>query len=150
MAAELAPFTSILVPYDGSDPSRSALKHALALAHTGGKICIITVVDEAPLMSASAASMMPYDPSALLVALDEEGTNELADAVNRCRARGIAPTTELVHDATVPAIMAAAAKHDCDLIVMGTHGRRGLARLILGSTTDGVLRASEIPVLVVR
>jgi nucleotide-binding universal stress UspA family protein len=86
----------------------------------------------------------------LLEALDEEGRVRLAEAVSRCAQANVTPTAELLHDAPVPAILAAAKKYACDLIVMGTHARTGVARLFLGSTTEGVLRWSDVPVLTIR
>jgi nucleotide-binding universal stress UspA family protein len=150
MATPGSPFTSILVPYDGSEPARSALSHALDLMHPGATLTVVTVVDETPLLTESATSMVAYDPTAIFNALDEQGNVELADAVTRCAQRQITPKTELVHDTPVEGILASAKTYACDLIVMGTHGRTGLARLFLGSTTGGVLGASDVPVLVVR
>jgi nucleotide-binding universal stress UspA family protein len=145
-----APFCSVLVPYDGSEPSRSALAHAISLMQPETQLFVLTAVDEMPIISESATSMVAYDPTEMFEALDNEGKAELADAVKRCAEAHVAPKTELVHDTPLAAILAASTAHACDLIVMGTHGRTGLARLFLGSTTAGVLRESTVPVLVVR
>jgi nucleotide-binding universal stress UspA family protein len=144
------PFTSILVPYDGSEPSRAALAHALALIQPGARLAILTVVDETPMVSEAGSTVPAYDPETIFEALDAEGHARLADAANRCAAANVTPLTELLHDAPVPAILATAEKHACNLIVMGTHARTGMARLFLGSTTEGVLRSSKVPVLTIR
>ncbi|HEY5350458.1 MAG TPA: universal stress protein [Candidatus Lustribacter sp.] len=144
------PFASVLVPYDGSEPSRTALAHALALIRPSARLVIVTVVDETPVVSEAGSTVVAYDPETIFEELDEAGRARLADAVSRCAAANVTPLTELAHDAPVPAILAAAQKHACDLIVMGTHARTGMARLILGSTTEGVLRWSNVPVLTVR
>lgn len=152
MTATIAsgPFTSLLVPYDGSDPSQAALSQALALVEPGIRLVIVNVVDETPLISEAGSAMVAYDPTSLFEALDEAGRIHLADAVTRCAAAHVTPITEMIHDTPVPAILAAAKKHGCNLIIMGTHARTGVARLFLGSTTEGVLRWSDVPVLTIR
>jgi nucleotide-binding universal stress UspA family protein len=144
------PFTTVLVPYDGGEPSQAALALALRLLGPASRLVVVTVVNEAPLIAESAVSAAAYDPTELFDAMDEEGRTLIADAVSRCATAQVTPVTELVHDTPVPAILAAAKKHACDLIVMGTHGRSGIERFFVGSTTEGVLRQSPVPVLTVR
>jgi nucleotide-binding universal stress UspA family protein len=150
MTTPAGPFTSILVPYDGAEPSQAALALAFRLLGPTSRLVVVTVVNEAPLISESAVSVAAYDPTELFEAMDEEGRVLLADAVSRCAVAKVTPITEMVHDTPVPAILAAAKKHACDLIVMGTHGRTGIGRFFLGSTTEGVLRQSDVPVLTIR
>jgi nucleotide-binding universal stress UspA family protein len=145
-----SPFTSILVPYDGSEPSQAALAQALALVEPGARLVIVSVVDETPLISEAGGAMVAYDPTTLFEALDAEGRARITDAMTRCTAAPVAPITELVHDQPVPAILATAKKYGSNLIIMGTHARTGVARLFLGSTTEGVLRWSDVPVLTIR
>jgi len=141
------PFTSILVPYDGSEPARTALALALAIARPGTTLTVLNVVDEAPLMAQSSTTVMAFDPAPLFEALDAEARTLMADAIARCAAAKVTPSTAIVHDGHVPGILAAATERACDLIVMGTHARTGLARIFLGSTTAGVLQSSNVPVL---
>jgi nucleotide-binding universal stress UspA family protein len=150
MATPNAPFATVLVPYDGSEPSQCALAHALALKEGACTIVVVTIVDETPIISQSATTVTAYDPTPLFEALDEQGRAVLADAESRCAAAGITPVTELVHDAPVPGILSTMQKFSVDLVVMGTHARTGVARTFLGSTTEGVLRSSDVPVLTVR
>jgi nucleotide-binding universal stress UspA family protein len=150
MTTPTGPFSTVLVPYDGSEPARAALAQALALLQPSARLIVVTVVNEAPIMSASGTGMVVYDPGALLDALDEEGRALLAVAVSRCAGANVVPETEMLHDLPVPAILASAKSHGCDLIVMGTHARTGVERLFLGSTTEGVLRWSDVPVLTIR
>lgn len=144
------PFAHLLVPYDGSEPARAALSLALRLARGGAAISIVTIVDETAVMTQSAAAMAVYDPTPLLDALDAQGRALLADAAARCRAATIEPTLTTTHDRPVAGILAVADAGAADLIVMGTHARTGVARTFLGSTTEGVLRLSRVPVLTVR
>jgi nucleotide-binding universal stress UspA family protein len=150
MTTPIGPFTSVLVPYDGSEPARAALAQALVILQPSARLIVVTVVDEAPLISGTASHMLAYDPAALLEALDAEGHACLDDAASRCAQANVIPTAELLHDSPVPAILAAAKRYACDLIVMGTHARTGIAHLYLGSTTEGVLRWSDVPVLTIR
>jgi len=99
---------------------------------------------------AEASSAVAYDPSPEMEALDEEGNELIADATAQCRAAGLTPVSHVVHETPVAGILAIAKEHACDLIVMGTHARTGLAHTFLGSTTEGVLRWGHVPVLTVR
>lgn len=150
MEKSLSPFARALVPYDGSDPAQVAIGYALELAAGGTALTIVTVVDETTVMSQVEADSPGFDPTPLFEALDAGGRKLLDDAVQRCRSANVTPETEVIHDLPVEGILNAARAHGCDLIVMGTHARSGLAHAILGSTTEGVLRSSEIPVLTAR
>jgi nucleotide-binding universal stress UspA family protein len=132
------------------EPSRAALSHALTLVQATSTLVVVTVVDDAAIISESAMSSSAYDPAPLFEAFDAQGRAMLADAASRCAAANITPVTEFLHGSPVPVILAQMKKHRCDLVVMGTHARKGVARLFLGSTTEGVLRSSTVPVLTVR
>jgi nucleotide-binding universal stress UspA family protein len=70
--------------------------------------------------------------------------------VSLCAAANVTPVTEFSHGSPVEVILTQMTKHGCDLVVMGTHARTGVAHLFLGSTTEGVLRSSTVPILTVR
>jgi len=150
MSEQHGPFTSVLVPYDGSDPSKAALALALELLAPGAKLTVLTVVDEAPVIAQSATTVMAYDPTPLFEALDAGGRSLLSDAAAACALAHVTPETVIVHDGPVAGILAASNEHASDLIVMGTHARTGIARVFVGSTTAGVLQSSTIPVLTTR
>lgn len=149
-AERATPFTCVLVPYDGSEPSRSALALALSIVPVPARFVIVTAVDESPVFGESAAALVAYDPTPLLEALDARGKAFLAEAVHRCAAAKVTPVTELVHDTPVSAIEEMIEKHGADLVVMGTHARTGVSRMFLGSTTESVLRSTKTPLLTVR
>ena len=150
MSTTLPPFARLLVPYDGSDPARAALKIALALAARGANLTVMTVVDETAVISQSATTMIVYDPTPLMDALDAQGSALLSDAAEQCRTANVVPATQIVHDVPVAGIVSAIEKNASDLVIMGTHARSGVARTFMGSTTEGVLRLSRVPVLTVR
>ncbi|HEV8021322.1 MAG TPA: universal stress protein [Candidatus Lustribacter sp.] len=140
----------MLVPFDGSEPARAALRLAIGFGKQHAAVSIVTIVDEMPLVAQSTTAMVALDPAPLLDALDEQGQALLDDAAAQCRAEGVKPALTTIYERHVAGILAAAADTSSDVIIMGTHARTGVARTFLGSTTEGVLRASTIPVLTVR
>jgi nucleotide-binding universal stress UspA family protein len=150
MTDAAGPFSSILVPFDGSEPARTALALALAIVKPGTTLTVLNVVDEAPVMAQSSTTVMAFDPTPLFEALDAEARTLIADASARCAAAKVTPKTAIVHDGHVAGILATAQECACDLIVMGTHARTGFARMFLGSTTVGVLQSADVPVLTTR
>ena len=141
-------FRHILVPVDGSDCSLQALDTAAAFAkEQGAVLSICTVVD--PAKAAAMAFGEAAMTSAALDALDEEGRMLVEDAAARIRPIWPADTTVL-DGAPVENIVEHAKASGVDLIVIGSHGRSGLPRLLLGSVAEGVIRNAASPVLVVR
>jgi universal stress protein E len=105
------------------------LRLAIAIARGGSELRILTVADEAS-------------------ATEPDVT--LAEAAVQCHSAGLAPVLEGVRGRPVTAILAASERHACNMIVMGTHGRRGPVHMLLGSVTHGVLESAPVPVLTVR
>ncbi len=135
----------ILVPRDFSPCSEQALQHALDLAgRTGAEVHLlfaeVLYVDvQAPTAKGRDAAQEALRER-LMVGIEQEG-----------EASGVRFESAVVRDiAPAPAIVAYAEEHDIDLIVMGTHGRRGLRRLLLGSTAEEVVRTAPCPVFTVR
>jgi nucleotide-binding universal stress UspA family protein len=144
------PFSRILVPYDGSEQAETALTYGIALAQHGAALDLLNVVDETPVLTEASTSVVTFDPAPLIDALDAEGHTVLAAAEARCRAAGIDVYPTLLHEMTVAGIVDVAEKNGDQVIVLGTHGREGLQRTFLGSTTEAVLRSTHIPVLAVH
>jgi nucleotide-binding universal stress UspA family protein len=139
------------VPYDGSEPASAALAYGIGFAAGGAELVVVNVVDDLAVMAQlSSEGPWPVDRSPLLAALDVHARSVLSVAKRQAAAAHIEPHIELVHDVPVTAIAEIAKSRACDLVVMGTHARTGLSRLFLGSTTAGVLRVGEVPVLSVR
>ncbi|CAB3767347.1 universal stress protein UspA [Burkholderia sp. MSh2] len=144
-------YSNILVALDGSDTSSRALDAALTLAsETGARLTPVYVVD----FLVPAYDTYGYDPSILIDAFREEGLRVTDDAARRMKARDVAGTPQIVDVAPagedVPhRIVGLADELKADLIVMGTHGRRGFQRLFLGSVAERVLRLSPRPVLMI-
>jgi len=136
----------ILVPTDGSDGSRNVIEHAAGLAEIhGATLHAIYVVNTASYATFSMESTW----EGIGGMLREEGEEALSAVESIVGGR--APVeTALREGSPSREIVRYAEREGCDLIVMGTHGRGGIDRLLLGSVAERVVRSSEVPVLTVR
>ena len=144
-------YKRILVPVDGSPTSTAGLYEAVRLAkNQKARLRLIHIVDELMIFSSSEAGLN-IEP--VIESMKRSGKRILDRATKLAAARGIRPETELWENATgrVAEVLVARAKRwRADLIVMGTHGRRGVNRLVLGSDAELVVRNSPVPVLLVH
>lgn len=140
-------YDHILVPTDGSSETRQAVEHAIDLA----KEHEATVHALYVLNTASYASVS-VDASWEGVSdmLREEGEAAIEAVAELARAEDVAVQTSLYTGSPSREIVRYAEEEGCDLIVMGTHGRGGIDRLLLGSVAERVVRSSSVPVLTVR
>jgi len=146
-------FKRILVPTDGSRLSRAALKDAVALASECGATVVALNVQPpyTPPAVADIPVTMVYAPKEYDLAVERASRKILADAEKLATAAGVAVETHYLQDPSVwESIVRTARRTKCDLILMASHGRRGLAGLVLGSETQKVLTHCKIPVLVHR
>lgn len=146
-------YERILVTTDGSSLSKKAVNSAIALAATcGAELLALKVVPRYP---------QSYFEGSIPLSAEEVGRIEkqwvdaaqatLAAIEKAAKAKGVTTKTVTVKsDVVSDAIIAAAKKHKADLIVMASHGRKGIKRLLLGSETQQVLTHSHTPVLVLR
>ncbi|MEB3166667.1 MAG: universal stress protein [Cyanobacteriota bacterium] len=147
------PFRHLLVPSDGSERSDLAVERALVLAGAmGARVTFLHVQPRVPVAVLGMGDML--DASALerlAVAARQEAERILGAAMAAAAAAGVSAGREQVSgDLPHREILAAAERLGCDLIVMASHGRRGLSGLLLGSETQRVLVQAPCPVLVVR
>ncbi|WP_135662273.1 universal stress protein [Halorhabdus rudnickae] len=149
-------YQKILVPTDGSDLALQALHEALTLAELSeATVHVLYVVDDAKV--AELASGTGIDDVSIDGDIDGHfdryeaiGEHALDDLRETAADRGISLRTAIRKGLPEEEILAYVDETDIDLLVMGTHGRRGIERYILGSTTERVLRKSPVPVLAVR
>lgn len=145
-------YERILVPIDGSPTSELGLKEAMRLAMlTHGRLRLIHVIDE--LSFALAADSYGNYAGELLDLLQKNGAELLAKAQTAARAQGLQTDTVLYENlakTVAQRVVDEAVSWQADLIVVGTHGRRGVRRMVLGSSAEGILRTSPVPVLLVR
>ncbi|HZZ13540.1 MAG TPA: universal stress protein [Paraburkholderia sp.] len=143
-------YTRILVAVDGSNTSRRAFDAALELAKsTGAVLQPFYVVENTPMYFEAPG----YDPSILRNRLVEQGKELGADFAAAMAAQGVTGEIAVgeassLDDVSV-VVLKAAADFNADLLVMGTHGRRGFQRLILGSVAERCVRQASLPVLLI-
>lgn len=141
-------YQRILVAIDDSETARRGLDEAIRLAQAGGgRLLLIHVIEEPlPLVVNGDWSL----PSLPLETWREAGERLLDAALAHCRQAGVMAETRLIEAGgrrIGPLVAEAALDWQADLIVVGTHGRRGLDRLLLGSVADGIIRTTHTPVL---
>lgn len=144
-------YKRILVPLDGSDTARQGLREAVALARDGGAtLRLLHVTSEFPVMLETAVIESFESVKRSLV---QHAEDMLAEAKTLATGLNV-PAETCVRDVksgrVAEAIVDEARDSGCDLIVIGTHGRRGIGRALLGSDAENVLRHATVPVLLVR
>jgi nucleotide-binding universal stress UspA family protein len=144
-------YQRILVPVDGSDTATLGLKEAIKLAkNQGGRIRLVHVVNE--FILDPAYSPQAYAPN-VIETMREGGRKVLEQASTLVRQQGIDCETALLESVGGPAsdfIVSQAEEWPAEIVVMGTHGRRGLRRLAMGSDAEGVMRRTPVPLMLVR
>jgi nucleotide-binding universal stress UspA family protein len=145
-------YERILVAYDGSEPSRQALDEAIRVVKAGGgTITVVHAIGE-PFLALGSGAFVAGGGD--LIGLAREAAEEtLRGGVQRVLDAGL-PAESLLLDTfegrVCELIAEAAARRRADLIVIGSHGRRGLSRALLGSDAEQILRLAPVPVLLVR
>ena len=138
-------YSEILVPTDGSPASDAAIEHAIDLAEQyGARLHALYVVDGAAYSSLEAGAEVVVEA---LETEGEEATGRVADAAADA---GVECVTSVTSGTAYRSIHNYVGNHDIDVVVMGTHGRKGIDRYLLGSVTERVVRTSDVPVLTVR
>ena len=140
-------FTKIVVPVDGSDPSNEAVTLALRLAsESKAEVIFIHAVELHKIVALAAPA--PMDPSYAIDAACRVGREILDQMKERAEKAGVQVACELPEDECIASVLEVARQRKADLIVVGSHGRSGIPRALLGSVAEGILRRSPIPVLV--
>lgn len=138
-------YSEILFPTDGGPASQAALSHAVGLAEQyDARLHAVYVVDTIAYTAVDAGS------ETVLSALRQEGETALEAVAETTQDAEIPVTSEIVSGSPYKQILTYADDNEIDLIVMGTHGRTGLDRYLLGSVTERVVRTASVPVLTVR
>lgn len=137
-------YDRILLPTDGSDAGNRAVEQAVGLAReTGADLHVLFVVED-----------IPYAPEMMDDTVEEQLREIGEETLEAIRARadeaGVTVAEAIEEGAPHTAILEYADDEDVDVIVMGTHGRSGLDRYLLGSVTERVVRTADVPVLTVR
>lgn len=136
-------YDNILVPTDGSAESEAAFEHALGLAEMHGSTIHALFVVE-PVYTGDVGTGQYLD------VMEEDGERIVAELAERADSAGAETATDVRVGSPHRQILEYAEENGVDLVVMGTHGRTGLNRYLLGSVTEKVVRLSDVPVLTVR
>ena len=148
-------FNKLLIAIDDSDLSRKALATGLDMAVKHGAQVIVLTVTEPVATGIGSGGFGTIDPASILAGIEkayaEHAKQILAEANLMARDRGLdILTLHVPRRRPAVGIIDTAQSHDCDCIVMGSHGRRGVGRLLLGSQATEVLSRATIPVLIVK
>lgn len=139
---------TILCPVDFSDGSNLAVEQAATVAKATGAHVELLHVYTLPVLSLPEGPILP-SPEYVGRIIDgaQKALNELSEGLV---SQGVSASTQLLEGAPGPSILARAKELDASMLVLGTHGRKGFKRFMLGSTTERVVRLSSIPVLAVQ
>ncbi len=145
-------YKRILVPTDGSDTAEAGLREACKLAreHTGTQLRVIHVVDEL-LTAMPQLYGVAYD--AITDSVRKAGASILTHCESFASKHEVTIETQLIEAMGTPAgelVIKAANAWQADLIVCGTHGRRGLRRIVMGSDAEYIVRHTPVPILLIR
>jgi len=144
-------YVNILIPTDGSDLTGRAVQHGIALAkRIGAKATALTVLPPFHMFTTDT-QMLEDTPAQYQARMQKHAEKTLGAAAAAAQAAGVAcEMVQVEHEHPYQAIIDIAGSKGCDLIVMASHGRHGIAAIVLGSETVKVLTHSKIPVLVHR
>lgn len=147
-------YRRILVPVDGSEPATAAFEHALGLARAhGAQLRLVYVVDTVTFARQMRSARLNVEP--MYEAARQHGRDLLGALEGRTREAGVQAEAKLIElrresDRVADGIVAEAEAWPADLVVIGSHGRRGLDRFMLGSVAEAVTRRASVPVLLLR
>jgi nucleotide-binding universal stress UspA family protein len=137
---------SILCPIDFSDASRNAYRYACEFARSmGAKVILLNVIEPRPIAADMSLNYIPLEED-LAAAAREDVLPLVSDA----QARGIEVSSEVMIGVPAETILQQALDQDVSLLIMGSHGKTGLSRLLMGSVAEAVVRRASIPVLIVK
>lgn len=151
-------YSQIVVPLDGSEESAQAVPHARELARAGGGtlhlVMVVSRSEEMEFMRGTGENYLALDYSRdlardLIAARIKHAEDYLKEVASGLESQGIKAQTAVREGASSENIIAYAREQQADLIVMCTRGRGGIQRLLVGSTTDRVVRSGGLPVLVI-
>ena len=146
-------YQRILVATDGSALSKKAVKHAISLAaSTGASLVALKVVPRYPVSFFDGSATLSVETvSEAEKKWVTDAESQLDAVVKEAQSAGVKAKTAVVKsDLIAESIIAAAKKHKADIVVMASHGRKGIKRILLGSEALAVLTHSEVPVLILR
>lgn len=139
----------VLVPYDGSEQANRALDHVIE-RFADGELVLLTVINPAESVYATGEGAVTPFPENWYESAEEQAEELVKSAVERATEAGIEAESAIQVGRPGRGIVEYVEEHDIDHIVMGSHGRSGVSRILLGSVAETVIRRSPVPVTVIR
>ncbi len=137
---------SILCPLDFSDASKNAFRYACEFARAmGSKIRLLNVVEPRPLAADMTLTYIPVEED-----LEKAAMEDMQPLVEEAKSKGIEVDAEVVIGIPADVILEQIDESDASMLIMGSHGKTGLSRLLMGSVAEGVVRKAKVPVLIVK
>lgn len=145
-------YDRILLPTDGSDGTKTAIEQAIGHAQTyDAELHVLHVIDQSAVELTATPTVEGVPTDVVHEQLDEQGQALVREVTKEANDAGVPTTTEIVeYGRPHEEIQSYATEQDIDLIVIGTHGRSGLNRKLLGSVAEKVIRTAEVPTLAVQ
>lgn len=140
---------TVLIPYDGSEQSARALDHVIE-RFDGSELVLLTVINPAESVYATGEGAVSPFPENWYESAEEQARHLASGAVERAEEAGLTVSSVVEVGRPGRAIVDYVEEHDIDHVVMGSHGRSGVTRILLGSVAEAVIRRSPVPVTVVR
>lgn len=136
----------ILCPLDFSDASRNAVRYAREFARgMGAELFLLNVVEPRPMAVDMSLSYVPLEED-----LEKAAQEDLNEIVRAEREQGVAVEGDVVIGTPSEIILDKAEELDVNLVIVGSHGKTGLSRLLMGSVAESVVRKAKCPVLIVK
>lgn len=136
-------FEHVLIPVDGSEPASAAARFGMDLAaEHDATVHVLYVVEPVPMGEGGTGQVIE--------SMQEAGESIVSETAEQAEERGLTVVTTVNTGTAKREILDYAERNDIDLVVIGTHGRTGIGRYLLGSVTESVVRLSDIPVLTVQ
>lgn len=137
---------SILCPLDFSDASKNAYRYACEFAKSmGSRIHLLNVVEPRPLAADMTLTYIPVEED-----LEKAAMEDMEPLVQEAKSKGIEVIADVMIGMPVDVILQQLTDFDVSLLIMGSHGKTGLSRLLMGSVAEGVVRKATVPVLIVK
>jgi nucleotide-binding universal stress UspA family protein len=137
---------SILCPLDFSDASKNAFRYACEFARSmGSKIYLLHIVEPRPIAADMTLTYIPVEED-----LEKAALEDLEPLAQGAREKGIDVQVDVVIGIPSEVILHQIVETDASMLIMGSHGKTGLSRLLMGSVAEGVVRKAKVPVLIVK
>jgi nucleotide-binding universal stress UspA family protein len=137
---------SILCPMDFSDASKNAFRYACEFAKSmGSKIMLLNVIEPRPMAADMTLNYIPLEDD-----MANAAREDFEPLIQEAKSKGVDVTADVMIGVPADMILAQMADIDASLLIMGSHGKTGLSRLLMGSVAEAVVRKAKIPVLIVK